>query len=159
MVDMDTEYVGVVMVTGKSPDKFMVRSTASRVDKLRSEKARVRYDTEPAMRLRVERIAAFRHLRSAIFEPVNRASKCRWRGESTALHAHFGRTFVQGLQRTLYLDTHTLPMDVETCSMDAQSISVAKSPWWFLVENSDWNVLQKSFAAVHGNVGNLMYSG
>ena len=29
MVDMDTGYVGVMMVSGKSPDNFMVRSTAS----------------------------------------------------------------------------------------------------------------------------------
>ena len=29
LVDMDTRYVRVLMVSGKSPDNFMVRSTAS----------------------------------------------------------------------------------------------------------------------------------
>ena len=38
MVDMDFGYVGVFMVSGKSPDNFMVRSTSSFVDKLRAEK-------------------------------------------------------------------------------------------------------------------------
>ena len=44
MVDMDSWYVRVLMVSGKSPDKIMVRSTASFVDKLRTEKTRLRYD-------------------------------------------------------------------------------------------------------------------
>ena len=38
MVDMDAGHVGVLMVSGMSPDNFMVRSTASFVDKLREEK-------------------------------------------------------------------------------------------------------------------------
>ena len=51
MVDMDSGYVGVLMVSGKSPDNFAVRSSSSCVDKLRAEKTRLRYDNEPAMRL------------------------------------------------------------------------------------------------------------
>ena len=38
MVDMDSWYVGVLMVSGKSPDNFTVRSSSSFVDKLRAEK-------------------------------------------------------------------------------------------------------------------------
>ena len=37
MVDMDSGYVGVLMVSGKSPDNFAVRSSSSFVDKLRAE--------------------------------------------------------------------------------------------------------------------------
>ena len=51
MVDMDSGYVGVLMVSGKSPDNFAVRSSSSFVDKLRAEKTRLRYDNEPAMGL------------------------------------------------------------------------------------------------------------
>ena len=64
MVDMDSGYVGVfLMVSGKSPDDFTVRSLSSFVDKLRAEKTRLRYDNEPAMRMLAlaEKIAAFRH--------------------------------------------------------------------------------------------------
>ena len=73
MVDMDSGYVGVLMVSGKSTDIFTVRSSSSFVDKLRAEKTRLRYDNEPAMRLLAEKIAAFRHPRTTILEPVNRA--------------------------------------------------------------------------------------
>ena len=66
MVDMDSGYVGVLMVSGKSPDNFAVRSSSSFVDKLRAEKTRLRYDNEPAMRLLAEKIAAFRHPRTTI---------------------------------------------------------------------------------------------
>ena len=51
MVDIDSGYVGV----------------------LRAEKTRLRYDNEPAMRLLAEKIAAFRHPRTTILEPINRA--------------------------------------------------------------------------------------
>ena len=61
------------MVSGKSPDNFTVRSSSLFVDKLRAEKTRLRYDNEPAMRLLSEKIAAFRHPRTAILEPINRA--------------------------------------------------------------------------------------
>ena len=63
----DTGYVGVLSVSGKRPDHFMVRSTASFVDKLRAEKTRLRYDNEPAMRKVAEKIAASRHPRSTTF--------------------------------------------------------------------------------------------
>ena len=49
MVDMDSGYVGVLMVSGKSSDNFAVRSSSSFVDKLRAEKKRLRYDNEPAI--------------------------------------------------------------------------------------------------------------
>ena len=68
MVDMDSGYVGVLMVSGKSPDNFAVRSSSSFVDKLRTEKTRLRYDNEPAMRLLAEKIAAFRHPRTTILQ-------------------------------------------------------------------------------------------
>ena len=71
MVDMDTGYVGVLVVSGKSPDNFMVGSTASFVNKLMAEKTRLRYDNEPAMRQLAETIAAFRHPRSTIPKPTN----------------------------------------------------------------------------------------
>ena len=61
------------MVSGKSPDNFAVRSSSSFVDKLRAEKTRLRYDNEPAMRLLAEKIATFRHPRTTILEPINRA--------------------------------------------------------------------------------------
>ena len=54
---MDSKYVGVLMVSGKSPDNFTARSSSSFVDKLRAEKTRLRYDSEPAMRLLAEKIA------------------------------------------------------------------------------------------------------
>ena len=73
MVDRDSGYVGVLMVSGKSPDNFTVRSSSSFVDKLRAEKTRLRYDNEPAMRLLAEKIAAFRHPRTTILEPINSA--------------------------------------------------------------------------------------
>ena len=50
-----------------------MRSSSSFVDKLRAEKTRLRYDNEPAMILLAEKIAAFRHPRTTILEPINRA--------------------------------------------------------------------------------------
>ena len=73
MVDTDTGYVGVLMVSGNSPDCFMVWSTSSFVDTLRAEKTRLRYDNEPAMRQLAENIATLRHSRTTILEPINRA--------------------------------------------------------------------------------------
>ena len=55
---MDTGYVGVLMV--------------SRNSKL-TEKTRLRYDSEPAMRQLAKKIATFRHPRTTILEPINRA--------------------------------------------------------------------------------------
>ena len=51
------------------PRQFMVRSTASFVDKLKAERTRLRYDNEPA---------TFRHPRTAILEPINRAEHFSW---------------------------------------------------------------------------------
>ena len=56
MVDMDSGYVGVLMVSGKRSDNFTVRSSSSFVDNLRAEKTRLRYDSEPAMRLLAEKL-------------------------------------------------------------------------------------------------------
>ena len=64
---------GVLMVSGKSPNNFTVRSSSLFVDTLRGEKTRLRYDNEPAMRLLAEKSAAFRHPRTTILEPINRA--------------------------------------------------------------------------------------
>ena len=72
MVNMDW-YVEVLMVAGKSPDNFTVRSTGSFVDKLRTEKTRLRYDNEPAMRQLAEKIATYRSSRTTIPELINRA--------------------------------------------------------------------------------------
>ena len=73
MVGVDTGHAGVLTVTGGSPDNFMVRSTASFVDKLRAKKNETEIDNEPAMRQLEERIAAFRQPRSTILESTNRA--------------------------------------------------------------------------------------
>ena len=73
MVDMDSGYVGVLMVSCKSPDNFTARSSSSFVDKLRAEKTRLRYGNELAMRLLAEKIAAFRNPRTTVLEPINRA--------------------------------------------------------------------------------------
>ena len=125
MVDMETGYVGVLMV--KSPDNFMMKSTASFVDKLRAEKTRLIYDNEPAMRQLAEKIATFRHPRTT--NQLCRTSKC-WRVERAhqSIHAaaRGGRTFVREPGRTLCLYTcsssgrgtrykrHLLPF-VEAC--------------------------------------------
>ena len=96
LVDTDTGYVGVLLVTRKNPDNFMVRSSGSFIDKLRAEKTKLRYDIEPAMRQLAERIASFRHPRSTILEPINRRrSECRWSGrahQSIQATAHTLRT-------------------------------------------------------------------
>ena len=57
----------VDMVTGRSPDIFMVRS--------RAENARPRHDTAPAMRQLAESFASFRHPRSSI-NPAEHQSVC-----------------------------------------------------------------------------------
>ena len=54
IVDTNSGCVGVLMVSGKSPDNFTIRSSSSFVAKLRAEKTRLRYDNEPAMRSLVE---------------------------------------------------------------------------------------------------------
>ena len=51
----------------------MVKSTASFWDKLREEKTRLRHDNEPAMRQLAVKISTFRHPRTTILEPINRA--------------------------------------------------------------------------------------
>ena len=118
MVDMDTGYVGVLTVPGKSSDNFMVRSTSSFVEKLRAEKTRLRYDNEPAMMQFTEKIATFRHPRTTILEPINRAE-----------HQSVG-----GVKRAHSCEnrgghcawTRTLPVDAETCSVGAKSIPASK---------------------------------
>ena len=101
MVDMDSGYVGVLMVSGKSPDNFTVRSSSSFVVKLRAEKARLRYDNEPAMRLLAEKIAAFRHPRTTILEPINRAEHQSVGGVERAHQS------IQAATRALRLDIRT----------------------------------------------------
>ena len=101
MVDMDSGYVGVLMVSGKSPDNFTVRSSSSFVDELRAEKTRLRYDNEPAMRLLAEKIAAFRHPRTTILGPINRAEHQSVGGVERA------RQSIQAATRALRLDIRT----------------------------------------------------
>ena len=55
----------VLMVSGKSPDNFTVKSSSSFV----AQKTRRRYDNEPAMRLSAEKVAAFLLPRTTILEP------------------------------------------------------------------------------------------
>ena len=101
MVDMDSGYVGVLMVSGKSPDNFTGRSSSSFVDKLRAEKTRLRYDNEPARRLLAEKIAAFRHPRTTILEPINRAEHQSVGGVERAHQS------IQAATRALRLDIRT----------------------------------------------------
>ena len=101
MVDMDSGYVGVLMVSGKSPENFTVRSSSSFVEKLRAEKTRLRYDNEPAMRLLAEKIAAFRHPRTTILEPINRAEHQSVGGVERAHQS------IQAATRALRLDIRT----------------------------------------------------
>ena len=96
MVDMNTGYVGVLMVSGKSLDNFTARSSSS-FDKLRAGKTRLRYDNEPAMRLLAEKIAAFRHSWSQ--STVQRVFKLQ--------HERRDWTFEPGPERTVCLDTHS----------------------------------------------------
>ena len=78
MVDMDTGYVEVLLVSGKSPEIFMVKSTALFVDTLTAERTRLRCDNELAMRQLAQKIATVRHPSTTILEPLNRAEhqKC-----------------------------------------------------------------------------------
>ena len=101
MVNMDSGYVGVLMVSGKSPYNFTARSSSSFVDKLRAEKTRLRYDNEPAMRLLAEKIAAFRHPRTTILEPINRAEHQSVGGVERAHQS------IQAATRALRLDIRT----------------------------------------------------
>ena len=96
MVDMDSGYVGVLMVSGKSPDNFTVRSSSSFVDKLRAEKTRLRYDNEPAMRLLAEKIAS-----TTILEPINRAE------HQSVVGAERAHQSIQAATRVLRLDIRT----------------------------------------------------
>ena len=96
MVDMDSGYVGVLMVSGKSPDNFTVRSSSSSfVDKLRTEKTR----------LMAEKIAAFRHPRTTILEPINLAEHQSVGGVERAHQS------IQAATRALRLDIRTRTID------------------------------------------------
>ena len=99
MVHMDSGYVEVLMVLGESPDIFMVRSTASFVDKLRAEKMRLRYESEPAMRQLAEKIATFRRSRTTILEPINGAERQNVGG-------------VEGTHLSIQAATQTLRTDI-----------------------------------------------
>ena len=107
MVDVDTGYVGVLMVSKKRPDSFMVRSTSSFVDKLRAAKTRLRYDDEPAMRQFAVKIATFRHPRTTILEPINRAEHQSVGGVERTHQSMQAATRVlrTDIRRTLCLDT------------------------------------------------------
>ena len=100
MVEMDSGY-GVLMVSGKSPDNFNSEVFVFMCNKLRPEKARLRYDNEPAMRLLAEKIAAFRHPRTTILEPINRAEHQSVGGVERAHQS------IQATTRALRLDIRT----------------------------------------------------
>ena len=99
MVDMDTGYVGVLMVSGKSPDNFMVRSTSSFVDKLRAEKTRLRYDNWRSRKSSSEHSSCHASIEDG-HSRQNWGGHCAW--------------------------TRTLPVNAETCSVGAQSIPASK---------------------------------
>ena len=101
MVDMDSGYVGVLMVSGESSDNFTARSSSSLVDELRAEKTRLRYNNEPAMRSLAEKVAAFRHPRTTILEPINRAEHQSVGGVERAHQS------IQAATRALRLDNRT----------------------------------------------------
>ena len=148
MVDMDSGYVGVLMVSGKSPDNFTVRSSSSFVDTLRAEKTKLRYDNQPAMSLLAERIAAFRHPRTTFLEPINRAEHQSVGGVERAHQS------IQAATRALRLDIRTRTgEDVvpghalfhETCCMVTQSIPASESQRRNPLGSQDRYVLQESF--------------
>ena len=104
MVDMDTGYVGVLMVSGKSPSNSMVRSTSSFVGR-RNEAA---YNGEPAVGQLAEKIATF-HIRvTSCHTSAEDGHSCENRGGPCAW-------------------TYTFPVDAETHSVGAQSIPASKS--------------------------------
>ena len=132
IVDMDTGYVGVLMVSGKSPDNCMVR-----------------YDTEPAMRQLAEKIATFRHPRPTILEPIDRA---RHQSVGGVERAHQS---IQAATRARRTDirvrtgeghgawTRTLPVDAETCSVGAQSIPASKPQRRYSLGNQHGHVFTR----------------
>ena len=71
LVDTEIGNGGVVQVHGKSPDASMIRYTAAFLDRERTEKVRLRYDTEPAVGTLAEKVAACRHQKVTI--PTSRA--------------------------------------------------------------------------------------
>ena len=158
MVDMDSGYVCVLMVSGKSPDNFTVRSSSSFVDKLRAEKTRLRYNNEPAMRLLAEKIAAFRHPRTTILEPINRAERQSVGGVERAHQS------IQAATRALRLDIRTRTGEdvvpghtfflwmLRHAALVTQSIPASESQRRKPLGNQDRYVLQESFASFHGSV-------
>ena len=103
------------------------------------------------MRLLAEKIAAFRHPRTTILEPINRAEHQSVGGVESAHQS------IQAATRALRLDirartgedivpTRTFPEDAETRCMVAQSIPASESQRWNPLGNQDGYVLQESFA-------------
>ena len=86
MVDVDTGYVGVVVVAGKEESRQLHGEMDSficvPVDGQR--KRRLRHDNEPAMRQLAERTAAFRKPRSTILDPIIHAEHQSVRGAEGA---------------------------------------------------------------------------
>ena len=119
----------VLMVSGKSPDNFMVRSTASFVDKLRAKKTRLRYDNEPEVSQLAEKSATFQHPRTTILEPINSAQHQSVGGveraqQSIQAATRALRTDIRG--RTVCLDTHSCS-GCSNMQRGAQSIQASKS--------------------------------
>ena len=158
MVDMDSGYVGVL--SGKIPDNFTVRSSSSFVVKLRADKTRLRYDNELAMRLLAEKVAAFRHPRTTILEPINRAEHQSVGGVERAHQS------IQTATRALRLDIRArtgediLPGHalfqwmLRHGAWSHNRFQPQESERWNPLGNQYMHVLQDSFAPFHGSVHN-----
>ena len=109
---------------------------------------------KPAMRLLAEKIAAFRHPRTTILEPINRAEHQSVGGVERTQQS------IQAATRALRLDIRTrtgkdvvpLPVDAETRCMVTRSIPASESQRRNPLGNQDRYVLQESFASFHGSV-------
>ena len=157
MVDMNTGYVGVLMLSGKSPDNFTVRSSSSFVDKWRAEKTRLRYENELAMRLLAEKIAAVRHPRTTILEPINRAEHQSGGGVESAhqsvqaatralrmdIRARTGEDIVPGDALFQWMVRHAHGRTIDSSLRVTEAVPLG---------NQNGYVLQESFASFHGSV-------
>ena len=115
----------------------------------------LRYDNELAMRLLAEKIAAFRHPRTTIPEPINRAEHQSVAGvekeySSCNTSTEIGHSNQDRRGRCAW--TRTFPVVVETRCMATQSIPASESQRRNPLENQDRYVLQESFAFFHGSV-------
>ena len=158
MVDTNSGCVGVLMVSGKSPDNFTMRSSSSFVPKLRAEKTRLRCDNEPAMRSLAEKVAALRHPRTTILEPINCAE-----------HNSVGR--FERAHQNIQTATRALRLDIRTRT--GEDVVPGHALFQWMLRHAAWShnrfqpqshrggtpceirtgyVLQEFFASFHGDV-------